>query len=186
MKTFAPAGGRHPTPALLFPSDVAEPRKNFPLLLEALAVLIERGRSLELWLAGPGDPTPALAAAPAAVRDAVVRLGVGRLGDLPGLYGNAWVTVLPSYGEAFGIVVVESLACGTPVVTLDDAGPAELVNPGVGATAASTPEALADAIDRALALAADPETVERCRAAAEPHDWRTGVIPRLERIYCGG
>jgi len=186
MKAFAPVGARHGTPVLLFPSDVAEPRKNFPLLLEALAILIGRGRSLELWLAGPGDPGPALAAAPAAARDAVVRLGVGELADLPGLYGKAWVTVLPSYGEAFGIVVVESLACGTPVVTLNDAGPAELVTPGVGATAASTPGALAEAIDRALELAAEPETVDRCRAAAEPHDWKTGVIPRLERIYCGG
>jgi len=185
LQVFHPSEPRNSTPALLFTSDASEPRKNFPLLLEAVAILAGRGREVELWLAGPGDPTPALASAPVAARDAVIRLGVGALVDLPRLYARAWATVLPSRGEAFGIVVVESLACGTPVVTLDDAGPAELVSPGIGATGAATPEALADACERALDLATDPETAERCRAAAEPHDWRRGVVPRLERIYCG-
>jgi phosphatidyl-myo-inositol alpha-mannosyltransferase len=185
LRAFAPARERNPVPALLFTSDVTEPRKNFALLLEAIAVLAGRGTEVELWVAGPGDPAAALAAAPAAARSAVRPLGVGELQDLPSLYGRAWATVLPSYGEAFGIVVVESLACGTPAVTLDDAGPAELVSPGTGATAAAGPESLADAIERTLELARDPHTVARCRAAAEPHDWRTGVVPRLERIYCG-
>jgi phosphatidyl-myo-inositol alpha-mannosyltransferase len=186
LASFAPGRERSEKPSLLFTSDVAEPRKNFPLLLDAIGVLAGRGVDVELWVAGPGDPAPALAAAPASARAAVRPLGVGALADLPSLYSRAWATVLPSYGEAFGIVVVESLACGTPVVTLDDAGPAELVAPGTGATAAATPDALATAIERALQLARDPGTRERCRAAAEPHDWRTGVVPRLERIYCGG
>lgn len=183
---FAPADARNPAPALLFTSDVSEPRKNFPLLLEAVAILRERRADLELWLAGPGDPAPALARAPQRARDAIVRLGVGALDDLPRHYAKAWATVLPSTGEAFGIVVVESLASGTPVVTLDDAGPAELVSPGVGATARAAPESLAEACARALDLSQEPGIAERCRAAAEPHDWRTGVIPKLEKIYCDG
>jgi len=181
---FAPTESRAPTPTLLFPADVNEPRKNFPLLLEALAILRDRLPDVQLWLAGSGDPEPSLAAASARARDAVVRLGVGELSDLPRLYSKSWATVLPSSGEAFGLVVLESLACGTPVVTLDDGGPAELVRPGVGALANGTAASLADACEQALALAQDADTVERCRAAAEPHDWRRGVIPRLERIYC--
>ena len=135
---------------------------------------------------GPGDPEPALAAAAPRAREAVVRLGLGELGDLPALYGKAWATVLPSMGEAFGLVVLESLACGTPVVTLKEGGAAELVTPGVGAMADATAASLADACEHALALAEKPDTVERCRAAAEPYDWRSGVIPRLERIYFDG
>ena len=181
---FAPSGSRNPTPALLFTSDVNEPRKNFPLLLEALALLRARRPDVELWLAGPGDPGPALIEGPARAREGVVSLGVGALADLPGLYGRAWATVLPSSGEAFGLVVLESLACGTPVVTLDDAGPAELITPGIGAKAAPTPASLAAACDQALELSQERGIGERCRAAAEPHDWKRGVVPRLERIYC--
>jgi phosphatidylinositol alpha-mannosyltransferase len=184
LDAFAPASERVPKPALLFTSVVDHPLKNFPLLLEAVAILRARRPDVELWLAGPGDPGPALEAAPARAREAVVRLGVGQLADLPGLYGRAWATVLPSRGEAFGIVVVESLACGTPVVTLKTGGAAELISPGVGAVADETPASLADACERALELAGLPETASRCRAGAEPHDWRRGVIPRLERIYC--
>jgi len=186
LDDFAPATSRNTSPALLFISDMDEPRKNFPLLLDAVALLRDRRPDVELWLAGPGDPEPALARAPARARDAVVNLGVGALADLPALYGRSWATVLPSSGEAFGLVVLESLACGTPVVTLDDGGPAELVAGGVGAKAGPTPESLADACERALALSQETDIAERCRAAAEPHDWKRGVIPRLERIYCEG
>ena len=183
LDAFQPAPLRESAPTLLFTSVVDHPLKNFPLLLDALAILRERVPQVRLWLAGPGDPDPALEAAPVRARDAVVRLGVGELGDLPGLYGRAWATVLPSRGEAFGLVALESLACGTPIVTLNEGGASEMVRDGVGARADATPAGLADAIERVLALAEDPATAERCRAAAEPYDWRTGIIPRLEQIY---
>lgn len=186
LRRFAPEGRRHPTPVLLFASALNEERKNLAMLLDALAMLRRRRPTVELWLAGPGDPTPHLERAPAAAREAVSFLGVGSPADLIRLYGRAWATILPASGEAFGLVVLESFACGTPAVTLDEGGPAELVGPGTGATSRPTPEALADACERALDLAAARETVERCRAAAEPHDWRRGIVPRLERIYQAG
>jgi hypothetical protein len=68
-------------------------------------------------------------------------------------------------------------------VTLTDGAPAELVTEGTGATAAPNADSLADACARALELARAPGTVELCRAAAEPHDWRRGVVPRIEAIY---
>ena len=42
-------------------------------------------------------------------------------GELGALYASSWVGVLPAVEEAFGLVLVESLAAGTPVVA-DDSG----------------------------------------------------------------
>jgi len=48
-------------------------------------------------------------------------------GGLPELYRNAYVTVMPSRYEAFGLVAVESLSCGTPVLAADTGGLREIV-----------------------------------------------------------
>jgi glycosyltransferase involved in cell wall biosynthesis len=186
-RTYRPAetGARNPEPVLLFPSTVVDPRKNFPLLLVAFALLRHRRPDAELWHVGPGDAAPFLDEAPAAAREATRSLGVVSPEELIGLYGRSWVTVLPSRGEAFGMVVVESLACGRPAVVLADAGSAELVPPGTGFACEATPEALADAFERALEMAELPETVDACRAAAEPYDWRTGIVPKVEALYRG-
>ncbi len=185
LGAFHPAERRHPAPALLFTSDATEPRKNLPLLLEAVAILRRRLPTLELWLAGPGDATSALDAAPPEAKAAVVALGVGTFDELIDLYGRAWVTVLPSFNEAFGLVLLESLACGTPLVTLSGGAPAELVTSRTGATSPPDAPQLADALERSLDLARSPETRDACRAAAEPYDWKRGIVPRMEAIYCG-
>jgi alpha-1,6-mannosyltransferase len=97
------------------------------------------------------------------------------------------VTALVSEREVFGMVVVESLACGTPAVVLDDGwGPSGIVTDGTGARAAATPEAVAVALRAALALARDADTVARCRAVGESYDWQRAVVPQLERVYAGG
>ena len=183
LARFEPAAAREPTPTLIFTSSLTEPRKNLPLLLEAVALLRTRRPDVRLWLSGPGDPTATLAAAPAAAREATDVLGVGVPEDLVGWYGRAWATVLPSVHEAFGLVLVESLACGTPVVALDQGGPGEIVRPGVGAIAEATAESLAASCEEALDLAAVSDTAAACRAEAERYDWRTGVVPRLEALY---
>jgi glycosyltransferase involved in cell wall biosynthesis len=183
LARFEPAPAREPTPTLLFSGRLTEPRKNLALLLEALAVLRRRRPEVRLWLSGSGDPSATLAAAPPEAREATDVLGVGVPEDLVGLYGRAWATVLPSVHEAFGLVLVESLACGTPVVALDQGGPGEIVRPGVGATAEPTAASLADACEQVLDLAAAPGTTADCRAEAERYDWRTGVVPRLEALY---
>ena len=185
MRAYRPVGTRNPTPVFLFPSTVDDPRKNFPLLLVAFGLLRHRRPDAELWHVGPGNAAAVMEAAPAAARGATRSLGVVAPEELIDLYGRTWVTVLPSRGEAFGMVVVESLACGRPAVVLADAGPAELVPPGTGFASEPTPDALAEALERALELAELPGTEEACRAAAEPYDWRHGIVPKVEALYRG-
>lgn len=177
----------HPTvppteePTVLFASDNAEPRKNLPLLLAAFDLLLAR-RPARLVLAGPGDPRPALDQSTDRVRAATETAPVD--GDLTDLYSAAWVTALPSMREAFGLVLVESLACGTPVVAIaGSGGPAEIVRPGLGALAAEpTPAALADALDEALALG---NVGGACRTEASRYSWDAAVVPRLLELYAG-
>jgi glycosyltransferase involved in cell wall biosynthesis len=84
-------------------------------------------------------------------------------------YGEAWVAVLPAVDEAFGLVLVEALACGTPVVGYAGGGIPEIVDrDGVGRLFHRLePEALAEAILDTLETAGDPATAARCRAHAE-------------------
>lgn len=187
LSRFVPSGVRHGRPAVLFSGNFFEPRKNLPLLLEAIAVMRTRRPDVELWLSGGGDPSGLLAAAPPAAADAAVLLGTGTEGEQAGRYSRAWVTVLPSEDEAFGLAVVESLACGTPVVVLEGSGgPAELVETDVGIVTQKSAEALADACEAAFELSNRPGISEACRAVAERHGWEQSVVPKLEAVYRGG
>ena len=64
--------------------------------------------------------------------------------------------VFPSYREPFGLVFVECMACGTPVIGADSGGPRDFVTPEVGVLVPETDDrraladSLVDAIDRAL------------------------------------
>ncbi len=66
-------------------------------------------------VAGPDGPWPVLDGAPAVAARTTV-LPVQDHDTLPALYASAAVTAVPSVDEAFGLVAVESLACGTQVL----------------------------------------------------------------------
>lgn len=178
---------RDPRPAILFSGQLDESRKNLPLLLAAVAQLRSSAvPDLQVWLAGQGDAEPALAAAPETARAAVTWCGPLDERELCRRYAAAWVTVLPSVAESFGLVVVESLASGTPaVVRRDSGGPAGIITaPDIGVQSGPTASDLAAAIREGLELASRPGTVAACRRAAQRYDWAT-VVGRLERIYAG-
>ena len=101
-----------------------EPRKNVPVLFEALAevrrhldvtLLLVGGRG---WLDGPIQS----AHARSGLGDAARFLGWLDQADLAVLYSHARVFALPSLYEGFGLPVLEAMACGAPVVC-SDAGP---------------------------------------------------------------
>jgi phosphatidylinositol alpha-mannosyltransferase len=185
LRRFQPCGARSPEPTLVYSGSLDEPRKGLADLLEAVDVLAAKEPAVRLLLSGTGDAGPLLERASASVRDRVDVLPLGTP-DLAPLYSSAWATVLPSVHEAFGLSLLESLACGTPIVGVDHAALPELVEPGVGALARPHDAvSLAEACLQALDLSRAPDTVNRCRSAAEPYDWDRSVAPALLALYRG-
>lgn len=187
LRSFHPAPERERRPTILFSGAVTEPRKGVPVLLQALPAVAESEPEVELWLSGPGDPADMLAAAPPEARARTRALGLGEATRQHERYGRAWVTCLPSTNDSFGMALVESLACGTPLVTTTDSAPKELVSEGVTGELCrpADPEDLARACLRGFELARRPETVDACRRSAERFGWDDGLAPLVERLYRG-
>ncbi len=180
---FAPMD-RHEQPTILFSGALDRPEKHVALLLEAVALLAGTRPDVRLQLSGPGDVAPLLQAAPAAARQRTEVLDLGDPDGQAERYARAWVTCLPTQWDSFGLVIVESLAAGTPGVVGDAGAPSELVTPETGRrTEPFTAEALAESLDQALDMAKDPDTVAACRALAERYDWDAAITPLLVSLY---
>jgi glycosyltransferase involved in cell wall biosynthesis len=188
LKQFVPAKQREAKPTILFSGAVSEPRKGAHTLLAALPLIAAEEPEVQLWLSGPGDASKLLSEAPAEAR---ARTEVLPLGDPDGQaerYGRAWVTSLPSKWDSFGMVLIEALACGTPIATSTHSALPELVDPGVTGALCEPddPVSLARAVIECIALSRRSETAEACRASAAPYDWLTGIAPDFEKFYAGG
>jgi glycosyltransferase involved in cell wall biosynthesis len=97
-----------------------EPRKNVPNLIRGWTMAAaDREVPPALVLAGgqghDDEIDQAVASVPPNLR--LLRPGYLRFADLPGYLGGALVAAYPSYGEGFGLPVLEAMACGAPVLT---------------------------------------------------------------------
>lgn len=93
--------------------------------------------------------------------------GVVPRSELPRIYSAADVFVFPSRSETFGLVMLEALACGTPVAAYPVAGPLDVLGESDGG--------VLDADLRRAALAALHITPERALARAHQFDWHAVV-----------
>lgn len=167
---------RDPRPTLLYSGSLTESRKGVSLLLAAARELRTQVPDLQVWLAGPGRLD--------VDSDLVTRCGLLDDASLRAAYARAWVTVLPSTAESFGMTVVESMASGTPAVVLKGGGgPAEIVTPDTGVLADATQ--LVDGLADGLELSRRPTTVAACRDRARDFDWDAAVVPQLLALYAG-
>jgi glycosyltransferase involved in cell wall biosynthesis len=187
LDAFAPAPARDPRPTLLLSGAFTEPRKGAATVLAALPLIAETEPEVQLWLSGPGDPTELLAAAPAEARARTSCLGVGGADDQQERYGRAWATVLPSTDDSFGMALIESHACGTPIVVSTHGAPHELVDEGSTGELCEPHDAegFATATLRVFALTRRPDTVSACRHAASRFSWDGAIAPLCEALYRG-
>jgi phosphatidylinositol alpha-mannosyltransferase len=133
-----------------------------------------------------------LSSVPETTRLSIEVLGVGKAEDVPGLYREASVTVLPSLGEPSGRVLIESLASGTPVVATNHGGLPEFVTPEVGVLFEAKAElhetmnveGLAEAILEGLTLSKKSGVRQNCRNHAMKFSYEA-LGPIYEDIYAG-
>jgi UDP-glucose:(heptosyl)LPS alpha-1,3-glucosyltransferase len=146
-------------------------RKGFGTLIEALAGIDWPGASIDV--VGRVSPRD--------YQGRIERLGLGgrvrwhgSTSDVSPFYAAADVMVLPTQYEPFGIVIVEALASGLPVITSRLAGASVAVEPGVNGRLLEDPADVAE-LAGYLVEATDPAVRERWAAgapeAATPFAW---------------
>lgn len=99
---------------------IDEPRKGMPVLLDAMPEIAARHPGVRLLVAGPGDVDEVRSSLPAAIRDRVHMLGLVSEADKAAMLRSVDVYVAPNTGgESFGIILLEAMAAGTPVLASD-------------------------------------------------------------------
>jgi len=164
-----------------------DPRKGIPELMAACERLAREGRRFRLVLVGDG-----------ALRSNIERLSRGALRGRVHFEGNVGHDHLPRYyasadifcspargGESFGLVLLEAMATGVPVVATDLPGHRSVITPGVEGitTPPRDPDALAAALGRLLADASLRARMGACGVdRARAFGWEH-IVDRLEVIY---
>ncbi|MGH2766515.1 MAG: glycosyltransferase family 4 protein [Actinomycetota bacterium] len=163
-----------------------DPRKGFRVMVEAFRRLALERPDVLLVVAGDGRGRAAFGDLPIEVRARVVMLGSVAHADLPRYHAASEVFCAPATGrESFGIVLVEAMAAGLPVVASDIAGYREVVRDGIEGILVPPrdPGALAEALGRILDDPANRTALGRAgRERARRFSW-DGVAGEVEAVY---
>ncbi|MBC7220187.1 glycosyltransferase [Candidatus Bipolaricaulota bacterium] len=161
------------------------PKKGIPYLLEALARLRERRDDFVLDIVGDGPNRSEyeVLTNKLGLQDVVRFHGLKTKQEVAELMKRCDVFVLPSLFETFGVVLIEALACGMPVVATDIGGPNEIVTDEVGCLVPpADTQALARAIDYMLNHCGD-YVPERIAQYAEGRYSYQAVGSKLNQLY---
>lgn len=178
-----PLEGTPKVPTVVFLGRVDEPRKGLAVLLAALPELLVQVPDVQLLVAGPGEGEDMV---PPELAGHVRLLGLVSDADKPRVYASGTVYCAPNtHGESFGIVLIEAMATGTPVVAadleafrrvLDDGRAGVLVPVGDStALAVALADLLADPTRRAALSTAGS-------AAVQAYDWNR-VTRQVVEVY---
>lgn len=146
-------------------------RKGAVELLRCFPIVAQKVPNVQLTFVGrlpaKGDDKrlldETLASLPEGARQAVKFVGLVPHADLPARYSRAGAAVFPSHAEAFGLTIVEAMACGAAVVVTSKASGPEIVEDGVSGLLADPSDLrqMAGAITRVLQEQQVRETLRR-------------------------
>jgi glycosyltransferase involved in cell wall biosynthesis len=142
-----------PTTKVIFSVGSLIPLKGHHLTIEALKEIIKQIPEAHLYIAGKGDYLKALENKISELRleKFITLLGHVRHTELINWYSAADVFCLASSREGWANVIMESMACGTPVVATNVWGAPEIItDPDVGILVERNPEAISKALIHAL------------------------------------
>ncbi|MGY5882098.1 glycosyltransferase family 4 protein [Modestobacter lacusdianchii] len=173
-------------PTIGFLGRYDEPRKGLPVLLEAMRGVVRDHPGAHLLVAGRGDPDRLAELVGEELRPHVTLLGELSEADKGAFLRSVDVYCAPNLlGESFGVVLLEAMAAGAPVVASDLDAFARVLDDG--AAGVLVPRGDADALAAALdGLLADP--VRRAELAAVGHqvaagyDWSV-IARRILAVY---
>jgi len=183
LDTFGPCSN----PTVLFLSRVHE-KKSIETLIDATAILKQRGQQIRVLIAGTGEQTYIDSlqsrALTAGVDDAVTFLGMV-VGELKlSLYAMADMFALPTQQENFGLVYAEAMLCETPAIGTKGTDIWQELQEGGAIIADRSPEAFADAI---ASLCKDKVTLKELGIRGRKHilEWldTNNVAERYEEMY---
>jgi D-inositol-3-phosphate glycosyltransferase len=156
-----------------------EPLKGLDKLLMAMPYLKNQPKLKLLVIGGGENSRPEMERLRRLTRElrieeSVAFLGVVKQAELPLFYNAADICVVPSYYESFGLVALESLACGIPVVATGVGGVAGIIRQGETGYVVkdNAPQQLAEKI--ALLLSRpnhNPEMIDLTRASVAGFSW---------------
>lgn len=171
--------GWHPDRPILFTPRRLVQRMGLDKLLTALVQVKAQVPDVWLAIAGKGGLRPALEqqVADLGLENQVKFLGFMPDEQLPLAYQAANLCVVPSQAlEGFGLILLESLACGTPALCTPVGGMPEVIAPFAPQLVTASPEsdALAERLLAALSgKIAVPSRADCRRYAVEQFDWRS-------------
>ena len=169
-----------------------EPLKGVDILLKAVAQLERAEDTTTIIVGGDLAEDAEMERLKSLSRELGIAERVSFLGrlaqpELPLYYSAADVSVLPSYYESFGLVALESMACGTPVIASRVGGLPTIVKDGLNGYLIPwrCPEPFADGLDVLLSNAAIRKAMsEASRRTAKSMGW-PAVVDSLIHAYRG-
>jgi len=171
---------------LMFLGRIDEPRKGLPILLDAFPEVLAAFPEATVLVAGPGDIEDVRRGLDPAIDDRVEFLGLVSQEDKARALHSADIYVAPNTGgESFGIILLESMAAGTPVVASDIEAFQRVMLEGRAGVHFTNGDS-GDLARQLIALLADQEHRQQLRLAgyarAAEFDWAT-VAKRVVEVY---
>jgi phosphatidyl-myo-inositol alpha-mannosyltransferase len=186
-RPLRPGEERPPGPPRILFVGRFDPRNRLDTLLEATAILRDQGRDFVVQVVGDGPMRPVYhrQARSLGIWDRIEWLGLLDE-ERPRLYREATVFAAPCVLASFGVVLLEAMASGTPIVCADNVGYRQVIRDG--APGRFVPPADAAALAAGIAEQLDDAELrrdwgERGRTVAvERYSWPE-VARRVEEVY---